>query len=283
MGCVHDVRGADDALLVVREAWIEVVAGAEVAPGMPPSAEASVTGEGDGFDGSTAPAPHDAADGASHAEGAPQAVTYRIQLRLDGHLDVRRRLPAGAYRVTREDVELPVLSRWDPVDRRVTLQFRALPGGVFEVTPDPERLPTRTGVAVDAEPIRLPASAAVAAPESRPPVSWARELREPLEAACGGCHGAPGFSGPAITPEGLRWQRSVHEPDRFLVEPYEPARSIALLVMLPHVPMREGRRKPPPWSSAEPLDPGLLRAFADWIEAGAPVGDPMVDGSSGLP
>jgi hypothetical protein len=139
------------------------------------------------------------------------------------------------------------------------------PNLAYQVVLDPEVIRGVDGRALDT-PFTLGFTARDIDSPSADPVLFDRDVAPIFEARCG-CHGPEPLAFPPLTPSSLRNIPSPSMPDRLLVEPGDPLRSVLLLKVLPDYPQINGLSMPP---EGAPLTGQELRRIADWIEAGAP-------------
>lgn len=101
-------------------------------------------------------------------------------------------------------------------------------------------------------------------PRSRPPVDFATQVA-PLFAGQCGCHTA-GQALPALTPSALVAQPSLRDPERTLVVPGDPRRSLLVQKVLVDYPGVIGGPMPP----GEPLSEEAQRIIVGWVEGLGP-------------
>lgn len=197
---------------------------------------------------------------------------WRLVMEFDSWLALREQVSSSAVVLKLDGVDIPARTTWRPVERALHTSFRAPRSGALEVRLDPERLPAIDGRRLIPEDIvlRLQDAPTISTPLPEPEVSFARDLQGALDASCGPCHGPDGQL-PALSPPTLVNVPSRHVQGRALVEPGEPARSIALLLVINGYPIPEGRRKPPIWADPPPppLPDRFASDFARWISEGA--------------
>lgn len=203
---------------------------------------------------------HEPAQGGRHPAGAP------IRIVFDGYLDPEMNFD-GAATLTSADVNAATDIGYDPSGPALVIlpRLNLRPDLAYQVVLDPEVVRGIDGRRL-AEPFTLGFTARAVATPPTTPVDFARDLAPIFERRCG-CHGPEPQAFPPLTPQAMRDVPSPLDPDRLLVDPGAPLRSVLLLKVLPDYPQIGGLPMPP---DAPPLSGTELRQIADWIEAGAP-------------
>lgn len=158
---------------------------------------------------------------------------------------------------------------WDMQSRTLTWRPSAplTPGLEYDLVLNTSRFQSVTGAPLwNAPRVRWKVDADLESPTiaERRGSSWG-QVEAVLARKCWSCHQDPQWQLNPLTVESMVGERA-KDVDAFLVLPRDPDDSYLIHKVLPDYPLIRWDIQPPAWSGAQPLEPGEIQVFIDWIE-----------------
>ncbi len=195
--------------------------------------------------------------------------TFRI--RLSGYLSTSPLTWYNTATLASGGRRASIYARYFLVDRELEIQLRnnMEPDLYYTLSLNPDTFTSVTGQALEGTTTFTYQVGDAFEPAARPFSVPTWDDVEAILAPCGDCHDDPEWKLPPMSYEALVGQRSAQDERRFLVRPFDPARSYLMHKVLASYPVRIGGAQPPVWDQQDPLLEEDLRTLAAWIRAGA--------------